>query len=262
MPLRALVVDWGGVLTGSLDTAMSSWASSDGVDFEHFRDVMRSWVGRPEGSAGSEGSEGPQVDRSPGPGRSQAGELPARDLATPTAGTVAALEQADDNGPAGQSPVHRLERGEMSAADFELALASALTERGSRVSPGGLLGRVLGGLSELQGEMVALVRRARARGLRTALLSNSWGDHYPEDLWDGLFDAVVISARVGMRKPEPAIFSHTAHLLALPAGACVMVDDLPHNVRGAAEAGMVGVLHRSYEETVAELEILFGLSLR
>jgi len=106
-----------------------------------------------------------------------------------------------------------------------------------------------------------MVRRSREQGLRTALLSNSWGDHYPEALWDGLFDAVVISGRVGMRKPDPEIFLHAADLLGLQPAQCVMVDDLPHNARGAVAVGMVGVLHRSYPETLAELEALFDRRL-
>jgi putative hydrolase of the HAD superfamily len=77
-----------------------------------------------------------------------------------------------------------------------------------------------------------------------------------------LFDAVVISGRVGMRKPEPRIFRHTCALLGLSPSACVMIDDLPHNIRGAVDVGMIGVLHSSYPETLAELEGLFDLSLR
>jgi putative hydrolase of the HAD superfamily len=65
-----------------------------------------------------------------------------------------------------------------------------------------------------------------------------------------------------MRKPEARIFRHTADLLGLRPEDCVMVDDLPHNVRGAVAAGMVGVLHHSYEETALELEALFDLPLR
>jgi putative hydrolase of the HAD superfamily len=160
------------------------------------------------------------------------------------------------------SPVHRLERGEIAPSAFEQVLAQELAERGSVVAPSGLLDRLLGGLVSLEDDMVGLVRRARACGLRTALLSNSWGDHYPDELWDGLFDAVVISGRVGMRKPERRIFEHTAALIDLPLSACVMVDDLPHNITAAVQAGMVGVLHRTYDETAGELEILFDRALR
>jgi epoxide hydrolase-like predicted phosphatase len=168
-------------------------------------------------------------------------------------------------GPAASSasftPVHQLERGEISPAEFERALAGALGARGSRVEAEGLLDRMLGDLAELSDDMLGLVVRARRAGLRTALLSNSWGDHYPDALFQGLFDSVVISGRVGMRKPEERIFLHTARELGLAPGRCVMVDDLPANVRAAAAAGMVGVLHRSYRQTVEELEILFGIPL-
>lgn len=234
-----LVVDWGGVLTGSLDTAMSRWAQTDGVDFQAFRDVMRHWVGR-RGEDVATGSD--------------------RDGA-PSGVSVAELEQAPDSGPAGDSPVHRLERGQMTTEDFERELAAQLTVRGWPVPPEGLLTRLLAGLTDLDPRMLDLLRRARAAGLRTALLSNSWGDHYPEQLWQGIFDAVVISGRVGMRKPEPEIFRYTAACLDLPTTACVMVDDLPHNVTGAVAVGMVGVLHRSYEETATELEALFDVPL-
>ena len=92
--------------------------------------------------------------------------------------------------------------------------------------------------------MTALVRRARHAGLRTGLLSNSWGNDYPRDGWDEMFDVVVISGEVGMRKPEPEIFHHTLDLIGLAAAECVFVDDLPHNVAAAVELGMVGVRHR------------------
>jgi epoxide hydrolase-like predicted phosphatase len=237
--LRGLIVDWGGVLTGSLDSAMARWAATDGVDFEHFRSVMRSWVG-------------------PRPSREDDTQVTAPLL---TEGAVADLEEAADAGPAGTSPVHRLERGELREGEFEQALAQELARQGSPVEAAGLLRRVLAGLEELDPGMLDLVRRAHDAGLKTALLSNSWGDHYPDELWDGLFDAVVISGRVGMRKPDARIFAHTAELLGLPPSACVMVDDLPHNVSGAVAAGLVGVRHTDYATTLGELEALFELPL-
>jgi putative hydrolase of the HAD superfamily len=231
-----LVVDWGGVLTASLDGAMEAWTRQDGIDHEHFKDVMRSWVGRPE----PEQAEPEQAEQA------EQAEQP-----------VAELEQADDDGPAGQSPVHRLERGELSPPDFEVVLAAELERRGSPVEPAGLLHRMLGGLEKLDDDMLALARRARDRGVRTALLSNSWGNRYPEQLWDGLFDALVISGRVGMRKPEPRIYRHTCDLLGLPPERCVMVDDLEHNIAAAVAVGMIGVRHTSYSDTVLQLQALF-----
>lgn len=247
--LRGLVVDWGGVLTPSLDGAMAAWAQQDAIEYEHFREVMRSWVGAPAGvGAALEGVAG-----DPGP---------AVGPAVSDDGPVADLEQAEDSGPAGSSPVHRLERGEISGPDFERELAVELARRGSSVPADGLLARMLAGLQALDDDMIGLVRRARRRGIRTALLSNSWGDHYPDALWDGLFDAVVISGQVGMRKPEPEIFRYACARLDLTPAECVMVDDLPHNVSGAVAVGMVAVHHHSFAETAAELEIFFDTPLR
>ncbi|HYY09403.1 MAG TPA: HAD-IA family hydrolase, partial [Kineosporiaceae bacterium] len=106
------------------------------------------------------------------------------------------------------------------------AVVPSLRLRPVPVAAPGLLGRMLAGLAELDAGMLGIVRRAHAAGVRTALLSNSWGDHYPDELFDGLFDAVVISGRVGMRKPDAEIFRHTAELLGLEPAECVMVDDL------------------------------------
>jgi HAD superfamily hydrolase (TIGR01509 family) len=260
LPLQGLVVDWGGVLTASLDGAMSDWAHRDGVDFAAFRDVMRQWVGRRgAGDAADAPSPVPVADPVPGPVEAAGPDTVRGGV---FGASVAELEQASDAGPAGSSPAHRLERGEISVADFECELAAELAVRGSQVSPEGLLDRMLAGLTELDPQMLGLVRRARAVGLRTALLSNSWGNHYPDQLWQGLFDAVVISGQVGMRKPEPEIFRYTAGRLALPTQRCVMVDDLPHNITGAVAAGMVGVVHRSYGETLGELEAIFAIPLR
>jgi putative hydrolase of the HAD superfamily len=96
--------------------------------------------------------------------------------------------------------------------------------------------------------------------VRTALLSNSWGvTSYPVHLFPELFDAVVISADVGMRKPEERIFRHAAQLLGLPLGECVFVDDLEANVLAAEALGMTGVWHTDPAETVARLGALVGL---
>jgi epoxide hydrolase-like predicted phosphatase len=160
-----------------------------------------------------------------------------------------------------ENPVHALERGELEVPDFERRLAHALSTHGSRVRAEGLLGRMFSGLELAEESMVGLVRRAKATGLRTALLSNSWGNDYPRDGWDTLFDAVVISGEVGMRKPEHRIYQHVLALLDLAPAQAVMVDDLPPNVAAAVEVGMVGVLHESYEQTLMELQAVFGLDL-
>ena len=107
--------------------------------------------------------------------------------------------------------------------------------------------------------MADVVRRARAAGLRTAVLSNAEGAPHP---YGDLVDAAVLSGEAGVRKPDAEAYLLVAQRLGVPPGECVVVDDLPANVRGAAAAGMTGVLHRTVAATVAELEVLTGLRLR
>lgn len=125
---------------------------------------------------------------------------------------------------------------------------------------GELRGLVVDWGGVLDDPMLTLLRAARARAIRTALLTNS-GDAVPERLWVGAFDAVVTSAQVGLRKPDPEIYRHTARTIGLTPQECVFVDDLRANVDGAVQAGLVGVVHRSFDETREELEILFEQSL-
>lgn len=159
------------------------------------------------------------------------------------------------------NPIHALERGEIEVPHFEETLARELSRRtGAAVQAPGLLARMFDEFEHAH-DMNALVRRAREIGIRTALLSNSWGDFYPRDLWEGMFDVVVISGEVGMRKPDPAIFHLTLERMELGPGDCVFVDDLPHNIGAAADLGITGVRHVTYDQTLDELQALFGVDL-
>ncbi|HEV7656870.1 MAG TPA: HAD family phosphatase [Mycobacteriales bacterium] len=161
------------------------------------------------------------------------------------------------------NPVHDLETGRVDAAEFERLLAAELagSSPADADRTAGMLTRMFSGM-EVVPTMIDTVRAARVAGIRTGLLSNSWGLDYVRDGWDTLFDAVVISGEVGLRKPDPAIFVLAAERLRLPAEQIVFVDDLRPNVRAAAAAGMVGVHHVDVDTTVGELEILLGTSLR
>jgi epoxide hydrolase-like predicted phosphatase len=111
--------------------------------------------------------------------------------------------------------------------------------------------------------MLDVVRRARGAGVRTGLVSNSWGTRrYPRELLAELFDAVVISGEVGLRKPAPEIYRLGAQRVGLEPDACVFVDDLPYNLSPAAELGMATIHHRTAEATAGELERLLGVNLR
>ena len=166
---------------------------------------------------------------------------------------LAVVRRWVDPRPGEASPVHQLERGELALVEFERALADALAAEGSRVEAEGLVTQMFADLTHYEESMTSLVGRARSAGVRTALLSNSWGNDYDRSDWDALFDAVVISGEVGLRKPEPEIFTLALDHLGLAAADCVFVDDLPHNVEAATRLGMAGVVHRSFEETADAL---------
>ncbi len=102
--------------------------------------------------------------------------------------------------------------------------------------------------------MEDVVRRARAAGLRTGLLSNAGGCGRPE--WPELFDAVVLSGLAGVAKPDEVAYRLVAERLGVEPARCVFVDDLRRNVLGAVAAGMTGVHHTSVDATLGELEVL------
>jgi putative hydrolase of the HAD superfamily len=159
------------------------------------------------------------------------------------------------------SPIHGLEDGSLPAEEFERTLAEGLRTRGgAAVVAEGLLRRMFAGFEPVE-EMYDALRKARAAGVRTCLLSNSWGNTYPRQRFDEIFDAVVISSEVRLRKPDPAIFQHALDLVGLPPQECAFVDDIEHNVRAAEELGIVGVHHTDAASTVPRLERLLGVSL-
>lgn len=208
--LRALVVDYGGVLTNPFGDALSGGLAEAGIDPAAFGALIREWM-------------------------------------------------ASD---ADASPVHALERGEIEIADLERELGTRLTSADGRaVDTRGLVRRLLAGFEVMADGMVGVVQRARSHGLLTGLLSNSWGLGYDRSGWEELFDAVVISGEVRMRKPEPRIYRLVASRLGVRPSECVFVDDIGLNVRGAVAIGMVGIHHEDTETTAAELEALFGVEL-
>ena len=110
--------------------------------------------------------------------------------------------------------------------------------------------------------MLTAVRAAGAHGLKTGLISNSWStSHYDRELLGELFDAVVISAEVGLHKPQPEIYRLAAERLVVPPERCVFVDDLRENCEGAEAVGMTTILHRDPAETIKRIERLFDISV-
>ncbi|NUW30081.1 HAD family phosphatase [Nonomuraea sp. SMC257] len=174
------------------------------------------------------------------------------------------VRQAYDGAAEGsqETVVHALERGELDGSAFERDLAARLlTLDGVPPEAEGLLERMFAGFERVEA-MHDMLRAVRGHGVRTCLLSNSWSNAYPRDGWDELFDAVVISGEVGMRKPEPRIFRHALDLLALPGESCVFIDDFEANIAAARALGIHGIHHRDAETTIAQLESLLQIPLR
>ncbi len=211
--LRAVITDWGGVMTNPIAESVNAWLEADGIDRASYVTVMREWVRQ----AYADGQD--------------------------------------------RNPIHALERGECSNAEFESELASRLVlADGGPVAGAGLLTRMFAG-SVIDEAMLDLFRTLHASGVPTGLLSNSWGSEYPRHMFADLFDAVVISAEVGMRKPEPQIFVHAAELLGIAPQECIFIDDIEANIIAAEQVGFTGVLHHQAKGTGELLANLLGISL-
>jgi putative hydrolase of the HAD superfamily len=154
--------------------------------------------------------------------------------------------------------VRRLETGDLSEDEFGERFGELLgIERRA-----GLVERMFRH-SRPDDAMVEAVRRARAQGMRTGLISNSMGaGRYDRSTFPELFDGVVISGDEGMHKPQPEIFRLGAERVGLPPEECVFVDDLRENCEGAEAVGMTAVLHRGSDTTLPRLEELLGIRLR
>ncbi|MHA6799187.1 HAD family hydrolase [Bounagaea algeriensis] len=150
------------------------------------------------------------------------------------------------------TPVHRLETGELDLAGFNRELAAQLrTVDGGPVAPEGLIERMFARMRPVPA-MYELVRALPRHGVRTALLSNSWGNPYPQELRE-LFDFAVISGEIGLRKPDPEIYRRTLARLALRPEHIVFVDDAEPNTEAARKLGMHTITHTDADVTRREL---------
>jgi putative hydrolase of the HAD superfamily len=204
-PYRAVIVDFGGVLTTPLIQGLDAFATEIGVDLQ---DVVRAALG-----------------------------------------AYAGVED---------SLVTDFELGRIDEGAFTEKFARRLSELGGgEISPEGLVARMW--RVRLEEDMLAMIERLRRAGLLTALVSNSWGDSlYPRARLEELFDVIVLSYEVGLRKPDPSIFRLTLDRLGAKAVECIFVDDDPGHVQAAAAVGMRTVLHMNPAQTVAQLEALLA----
>ena len=150
--------------------------------------------------------------------------------------------------PRGQNLYRRLELGEITQEDWNEGFGALLG-----ISPENLMERVLYDMFPAY-DVMRVAREARAAGVRVAVLSNSLGrepfDPYAPYHLRGNFDAVVLSAEHGIRKPDPAIFKLALDRLGLPPGQCVFADDTEENLLPAYQIG-IAVIHAFDEQVTA-----------
>ena len=109
----------------------------------------------------------------------------------------------------------------------------------------------------LNGPVADVIGRVKAAGYKTLLLSNTDPERFgfvrrrfPEI---GLFDAFVLSYELNLLKPDPAIYLAAARLAGTPPEACVFIDDMEENVKGAVAAGLAGIHYRPETDLAGEL---------
>ena len=161
----------------------------------------------------------------------------------------------------GDHPWHQVERGEIGIGEW----VTEVTRRGNEIgievdfTP---LSAMLGELT-VHTEVVERVRSLRAAGYQLGLITNnvreaagSWRALVPVD---ELFDVIVDSSEVGMRKPNPAIFLRALELLGgVAPEAAVFLDDAPGNVVGARKAGLHAIHVETPDQALAELDALLA----
>ena len=151
--------------------------------------------------------------------------------------------------------LRRVETGDIDEDEFGVILAEKLGVSDSE----NLVDRLFAGM-QADVAMVAAVKAAKAAGIRTGLVSNSIGaGRYDRSTFGEMYDGVVISAEVGLHKPQPEIFLLGAERAGVAAEECVFVDDLRENVAGAEAVGMTAILHRDPAESIQRIEELFGI---
>ena len=163
-----------------------------------------------------------------------------------------------------EHPLFELERGRISEADFLAALRRELAIELGHEPELHRFSEIYFDALDPNEPMIELMRDLGRRGYRMALLTNNVREWEP--LWramlpvDEIFEVIVDSAFVGMRKPEPAIYELAVERLGGGIGTteCLFVDDVEDNVAAARELGMAAVHFRSSDQAVPEIEAALG----
>ena len=157
----------------------------------------------------------------------------------------------------GENPLFEMERGEISEVAFLDKLTDSLEPLIGHRPEMHRFKEIYFEALQPNPEMIGMMRELKGEGYRMAMLTNNVREWEP--LWrsmlpvDEIFETVVDSGFVGCRKPESKIYAITLERVAMPAEACLFVDDVEVNCEGARRAGMRAVHFRDNEQAIAEI---------
>lgn len=164
----------------------------------------------------------------------------------------------------------RMERSEIDLDGFAALFEAEALEQGHRLS-GHHVMKIISG--DIRPEMVEALRRVKERFRIACITNNMPTGHGPGMARDparvqeieaimGLFEHVVESSKLGIRKPDPRIYQHACALLGVAPTDCVYLDDLGINLKPARALGMRTIKVDSAAQALAELETVLGIPLR
>jgi epoxide hydrolase-like predicted phosphatase len=175
---------------------------------------------------------------------------PRTKLARSLGRTYTELEELVFNGPTGLPA----SLGELSAEQHWSSVAKTLQITETQIPS--FQDKFWGG-DRMDSQLVDYIRGLKGH-YRTALLSNAWTDlrSYLEKRWKiaDAFDLMVISAEIGLAKPDQRIYRLVLERLQVPAQAAIFLDDVFENVEAARSVGLTGIHFRSADQARAELE--------
>jgi putative hydrolase of the HAD superfamily len=163
-----------------------------------------------------------------------------------------------------------LERGALTLPEFFAALEMEAQARGAIVDAAAIMATIGEESGGARPEMLHAIARLRAEGLRVGALTNNWvgdtGASTPAGLdhvldRHELFDVVVESSKVGLRKPDPRIYELALEMLGVEPQATVFLDDLGINLKPARAMGMATIKVVDHGDAIRELEALVGIAL-
>ncbi len=162
----------------------------------------------------------------------------------------------------GANPMFELETARLTEREFTEALSAQLSgQLGRAVAVGDFSARWFAHLHANE-PMLRLMRSLAQRGYRMGLLTNNVREWEP--LWrprlgiDAIFSVIVDSGFVGMRKPDPAIYTLTEQRLGVPGAEILFVDDVEANVEAARAAGWSAVRFDDNAQAIPEIEALLA----